>query len=114
MLRLLSAVPALICAAMMPAAIVAAGCKSSSDMAGPFPVSVEWYLHSREGVPAALRPDDWHEIWPELEEVETLRAQVAQLMERLRKYEPDAAPALAGQAPAAINSEARRQAREVA
>ena len=40
-------------------------------------------------------------------EVARLRAQVAQLIERLRKYEPDAAPALAGQAPGAINFEAK-------
>ena len=61
-----------------------------------------------------LRPDDWREIWPELEEVEQLRTQVAQLMERLRKYESIPAPALAPQAPAAINSEARQQAQETA
>lgn len=53
-----------------------------------------------------LRPDDWREIWPDIEEVEHLRAQVAQLLARLRTYEPDAAPALTLQAPAAINSEA--------
>lgn len=53
-----------------------------------------------------LRPDDWREIWPDLEEVEHLRAQVAQLLARLRIYELDAAPALTLQAPAAINSEA--------
>lgn len=53
-----------------------------------------------------LRPDDWREIWPDLEEVEHLRAQVAQLLNRLRAYESDAAPALTLQAPAAINSEA--------
>lgn len=51
-----------------------------------------------------LRPDDWREIWPDIEEVEHLRAQVAQLLARLRTYEPDAAPALTLQAPAAINS----------
>lgn len=54
-----------------------------------------------------LRPDDWLEIWPELEEVARLRAQVAQLMERLRKYEPYMAPALTQQSPVATNPEAK-------
>ena len=52
-----------------------------------------------------LRPHDWREIWPELELVEHLRAQVAELMERLRKYEPNPSPALTSQAPAAIKFE---------
>lgn len=44
-----------------------------------------------------LRPDDWQDIWPELAE-----------------SEPNQAPAPAQQAPAAINSEAREVAQEVA
>lgn len=46
-----------------------------------------------------LRPDDWQDIWPEHEEAERLRTVVAELLQRLRRYEPDAAavlPELAG------------------
>lgn len=58
-----------------------------------------------------LRPNDWHDIWPEHEEAERLRAVVADLLQRLRRYEPDAADV---QAPAAINSEALHSGQEVA
>jgi len=58
-----------------------------------------------------LRPNDWHDIWPEHEEAERLRGIVAELLERLRRYEPDAVDA---SAPAAINSEAREVVQEVA
>lgn len=47
-------------------------------------------------------------------EVVGLRAQVGQLLGRLRAYEPDAAPAPILQAPEATNSEVRQQAQEVA
>lgn len=36
-----------------------------------------------------LRPDDWQEIWPEHEEAERLRGMVSDLLQRLRRYEPD-------------------------
>lgn len=48
-----------------------------------------------------LRPLDWREIWPELEEIERLRAQVMQLTDRLRRYESDTPTALADPTPTA-------------
>lgn len=59
----------------------------------------------------ALFPKDWRRIWPEHEEAERLRGIVAELLERLRRYEPDA---VAVSAPVAINSEAREAVQEVA
>lgn len=93
----LTVVAALICAARMPAAMVAAGCKSASVMAGPFPLNVEWNLHSRDGAPASFLAKDGGEIWSELAD-----------------HQPNTTPAPAQQAPAASNSEAREPAQEAA
>ncbi len=57
-----------------------------------------------------LRPNDWHDIWPEHEEAERLRGIVAELLERLRRYEPEAVDSYA---PIAINSEALHTGQEV-
>ena len=77
----------------------------------PRPVSQYW---SRDGRLLAEFDHAFHAPDVPAYEVARLRAQVAQLMERLRRYESDAIPAPSSLAPAATNPEARQAAQEVA
>lgn len=77
----------------------------------PRPVSQYW---SKDGRLLAEFDHIFHAPDVPAYEVVRLRAQVTQLMERLRKYEPDMAPALTPQAQPAIKSEAGQPAQEVA